>query len=129
MCSLTTLLSDLVSRVQKARYEDFVLNLSSAYAGYQFDLPAFIDFRGRIYRAGVLHFHERDLAKSLIVFSNNGQSPELRKCDELDLRKHLACAAAFKFQKFLTLDDSYQWYMKMHEEVVGREINSFSPAS
>ncbi|GKE67436.1 hypothetical protein Tco_1521597 [Tanacetum coccineum] len=30
-------------------------------------LPAFIDFRGRIYRSGILHFHERDLARSLPI--------------------------------------------------------------
>lgn len=38
--------------------------LASAYEGYQFYLPSFIDFRGRIYRSGILHFHERDLARS-----------------------------------------------------------------
>ena len=32
-----------------------------------FYLPAFLDFRGRIYRSGILHFHERDLARSLIL--------------------------------------------------------------
>jgi DNA-directed RNA polymerase len=32
-----------------------------------------MDFRGRIYRAGILHFHERDFSKSFIVFANNDQ--------------------------------------------------------
>jgi DNA-directed RNA polymerase len=59
--------------VQKARYEDFIIGLVSAYEDYVFYLPAFMDFRGRIYRAGILHFHERDLARSLIVFANNHQ--------------------------------------------------------
>lgn len=58
---LDKLLSELFKRVQRARYEDFVITLASAY---ELDLPAFIDFRGRIYRSGVLHFHERDLARS-----------------------------------------------------------------
>jgi DNA-directed RNA polymerase len=55
-------------RIQRARYEKFIIRLASAYDGYTFDLPAFIDFRGRIYRTGILHFHERDLARSLILF-------------------------------------------------------------
>lgn len=74
VCSCNLLLTELVKRVQQARYEDFVLTLASAYAGYKFYLPAFMDFRGRIYRAGVLHFHERDLARSLIIFASDAQA-------------------------------------------------------
>lgn len=66
VCSCNVLLTELFKRVQKARYEDFVLTLASAYEGYKFYLPAFVDFRGRIYRAGVLHFHERDFSRCLI---------------------------------------------------------------
>lgn len=36
--------------------------------GSQLDFPAFIDFRGRIYPSGILHFHERDIVRSLICF-------------------------------------------------------------
>lgn len=61
-------LKEFMTRVQRARYEDFIFKLANAYAGYKFFLPTFLDFRGRIYRAGVLHFHERDLARSLIVY-------------------------------------------------------------
>ncbi|KAK7357083.1 hypothetical protein VNO80_16364 [Phaseolus coccineus] len=52
--------------IQQARYERFILRLAQAYDGYQFYLPVFLDFRGRIYRCGLLHFHERDLVRSLI---------------------------------------------------------------
>lgn len=31
--------------------------------------------RGRIYRAGLLHFHERDLARSLITFATESIGP------------------------------------------------------
>lgn len=65
------MLSEFQKRVQCARYEDFVITLASAYEGYSFYLPAFMDFRGRIYRSGVLHFHERDLARSLIQFESH----------------------------------------------------------
>lgn len=116
VCSCKKLLSDLVKRVQRARYEEFVFNLASAYAGYQFDLPAFMDFRGRIYRAGVLHFHERDLARSLILFSNE-KAPVLNKDEVHDRRMHFSCAAALKFQKFSTLKKSYEWYMANLQEV------------
>lgn len=47
-----------------------MLDIADAYQGYQFYVPAFIDFRGRIYRSGILHFHERDLARSLIIFAD-----------------------------------------------------------
>ncbi|XP_070045570.1 probable DNA-directed RNA polymerase [Nicotiana tomentosiformis] len=63
------LLKAFLTDIQRARYESFILDITSAYAGYEFYLPAFVDFRGRIYRMGVLHFHERELARSLIVFS------------------------------------------------------------
>lgn len=58
----------IVKRIQRARYEQGLLALARAYVGYDIDFPAFIDFRGRIYRAGILHFHERDFAKCLISF-------------------------------------------------------------
>lgn len=110
VCSCNTLLNDFSKWVQRARYEEFIFTLASAYAGYPFDLPTFMDFRGRIYRAGVLHFHERDLARSLIFFSND-KEPELIRYEEFSKRKSLANAAAFKFNKFSTLTESFKWYM------------------
>jgi len=65
---LSTLIDIMDQRIQRARYEQFIIRLASAYEGYTFYLPAFIDFRGRISRTGILHFHERDLVKSLIHF-------------------------------------------------------------
>lgn len=65
----TTLWSILDKRVQQARYEKSVLDLASVYEGYTLYFPAFIDFRGRIYRSGIQHFQERDLVRSLICFS------------------------------------------------------------
>lgn len=102
MCSCNTLLNKLFQRMQQARYEEFVLNLASAYEGYQFYLPAFVDFRGRIYRAGVLHFHERDLSRSFILFANE-KTQEISKHEEHVGRKYLACAAAFKYKKLSKL--------------------------
>ncbi|KAM3324036.1 hypothetical protein P3S67_005187 [Capsicum chacoense] len=66
--SLSDLFKELENRVQTARYEDFIIRLASSYEGYVFYLPAFMDFHGRIYHSGILHFHERDLARSFILF-------------------------------------------------------------
>ena len=70
-----------------------------------------MDFRGRIYRSGVLHFHERDLAKSVIWFSSDAQSPELSKCEDSSLKRDLLCAAALKYKKWKSLNKSYIWYI------------------
>lgn len=109
VCSFNVLLRELVKRVQRARYEEFVITLASAYDGYHFYLPAFMDFRGRIYRSGILHFHERDLARSLVVFANEFK-PQSGLATTTSIRKDLACAAAFKYSKFLSLDDADKWY-------------------
>jgi hypothetical protein len=58
-----------------------------------------------------LHFHERDLARSLIVFSAKAPE-EVSKSDEDSLRFTLACVAAFKYKKFVSLDQAYSWYMQ-----------------
>jgi len=58
----------LMKNMQWARYECKILDLAKAYDGYSFYFPAFLDFRGRIYRNGIFHFHERDLARSLLLF-------------------------------------------------------------
>ena len=112
VCSCNVLLTELVTRVQRTRYEEFVLNLAKAYRGYKFYLPAFMDFRGRIYRAGVLHFHERDLAKSLIIFSSDGKAPNISEEEQFRLRGILAAATAFKYKKFKNFEVSFVWYMK-----------------
>lgn len=116
------LLNDFAKRVQRARYEEFVLNLACAYDGYQFYLPAFMDFRGRIYRSGVLHFHERDLARSLILFAND-KAPTVSSTDESTIRRHLTFAAAFKFKKFQSLKQSGSWYDNTFKELMYENSN------
>ncbi|KZV14671.1 DNA-dependent RNA polymerase [Dorcoceras hygrometricum] len=107
-CSLSFLLKELAKRVQAARYEDFIIRLASAYEDYVFYLPAFMDFRGRIYRSGILHFHERDLSRCFILFDNNQQEGnEGSKLLENDI---VASSAAFKFKKFYLYEDALQWY-------------------
>lgn len=110
-CTYNKLLNEFLKRVQRARYETFILNLASAYEGYRFYLPAFLDFRGRIYRSGVLHFHERDLARSLIVFSGSSNQNELDSDQMQEVHKLLTSSAAFHYMKFTSYDDAHQWYL------------------
>ncbi|KAL0290574.1 UNVERIFIED_CONTAM: putative DNA-directed RNA polymerase [Sesamum calycinum] len=99
----------LLQRVQHARSESFILTLASAYEGYQFYLPSFIDFRGRIYRSGILHFHERDLARSLIVFAPNPYDSYDSEIDKR-CRKILYCSAPFHYKSFQSYTESNEWY-------------------
>ena len=58
-----------------------------------------MEFHGRIYRASVFHFHEPDLAKSLLLFAKAPEE-ELSKREDISIIIQLACAAAFKYNKF-----------------------------
>ncbi|XP_051115576.1 probable DNA-directed RNA polymerase [Andrographis paniculata] len=106
--SLESLLMEVSVKIQQAFTEGLILQVASAYEGYDFYLPAFLDFRGRIYRSGILHFHERDLAKSLLLFSqtgrvfNNTSFPESRDIIET--------STAFKYQKFMNYEEALKWY-------------------
>ncbi|KAL6310585.1 hypothetical protein AAG906_019256 [Vitis piasezkii] len=113
VCNYQDLLKVFLERIQRARYETFVINIASAYEGYKIYLPAFVDFRGRIYRAGVLHFHERDLARSLVLFTCNNPSGELinQNIDDKQIMFIASAAAAFHYKKFESYKDSYQWYL------------------
>ncbi|XP_022975381.1 uncharacterized protein LOC111474651 [Cucurbita maxima] len=91
------LLHTVIKTIQRSRNERLILNLARVYDGYKFYLPAFLDFRGRIYRSGVLHFHECDLARSLIVFANDNQ--EEIKCNSL-IRDQVELSTFFHFQSF-----------------------------
>lgn len=77
--SFSDLLNTLCKNIQRSRYERLIIKLANAYDGYTFYLPAFLDFRGRIYRCGVLHFHERDLARSMILFADSESSNNMQE--------------------------------------------------
>lgn len=110
LCSFTELLNTIHKNIQRSRYENLILNLASAYDGYKFDLPAFLDFRGRIYRSGILHFHERDLARSLIIFSDCNKSK-----GDMNKNKNTAlAAAAFHYKSFVSVNEGREWIEKTH---------------
>nr|GMD14319.1 DNA-dependent RNA polymerase [Ipomoea batatas] len=123
------ILKEFLSRVQRSRYERFIVELASAYVDYEFYLPAFDDFRGRIYRARVLHFHERDLARSLIVFSKNTyrKYDDGREYDDDQIAKlnHIIeSAAGFHYHKFETYGDASQWYQEQHLSLKSNDSRS-----
>lgn len=95
--SYSDLLQILSNFIQRASYDNFIIKLATAYDGYDFYLPAFLDFRGRIYRSGVLHFHERDLARSLIVFAGQTCDNNIYKNQQT-----LIDATSFHYKSFTT---------------------------
>ncbi|KVH88383.1 hypothetical protein Ccrd_023954 [Cynara cardunculus var. scolymus] len=85
-------------------YKDYTRTFSklvTTYEGYKFYLPAFLDFRGRIYRCGVLHLHERDLARSLIQFSYSNNSPACGYVTTL--------ATCYHYQSFISESKAVDW--------------------
>lgn len=64
-------------------------------------MPVFLDFRGRIYRSGILHFHERDLARSLIQFADCKSSCDMKK---------LRLASAFHYKSFASYHKASEWW-------------------
>jgi DNA-directed RNA polymerase len=111
VCTFNELLKVFMSQVQNARYESLVIDLASSYDGYLIFFPCFLDFRGRIYRSGILHFHERDLARSLIVFSNVYDNLKPLSMEEDNtIRSMIAVSAAFHFKKFPCYVSALKWY-------------------
>lgn len=111
ICSFNNLLQSLHKDIQRARYERLILNLAEAYSGYQFYLPAFLDFRGRIYRSGILHFHERDLSRSLIIFANSCPNNENMITDNQTILESAIVASSFHYKSFHFLSEAYYWYI------------------
>ncbi len=88
----------LSKNVQQSRYEQTIIDMAMAYDGYRFDYPAFLYFRGRIYRSGIFHFHERDFARSLILLADDKTT--INKAADDNLRKRFLIATAFHFKSF-----------------------------
>ncbi|YP_010185125.1 hypothetical protein LI410_mgp059 (mitochondrion) [Apium graveolens] len=101
---LATLLKELMKLIQRAGYEQYILKLAIAYEGYRFYLPAFMDFRGRIYRSGILHFHERDLARSLVIFAKE----DVQRTS--NIKDSFFCAASFLYGSFENNKAAVEWF-------------------
>ncbi|KAK7296945.1 hypothetical protein VNO77_46290 [Canavalia gladiata] len=101
------------------RYSLMIIKLANAYNGYKFDLPAYLDFRGRIYRSGFLHFHERDLAKSLVIRAN---TKPLVGNDRENLKQNIS-SAVFHYQAFNKPRDAIKWYIEIFEDLEQFQTN------
>jgi len=66
---LDDLINLFMKNIQKATFEQATMELAESLIGYKFYLPLFLDFRGRNYRRGVFHLHERDFMRSLFLFA------------------------------------------------------------
>ena len=117
LSSFNDMLSTLFKNIQRARYEQLIIKLAIAYDGYHFYLPAFLDFRGRIYRCGILHFHERDLARSLIVFADH-KSSTINNID----KKTFIAATSFHYKSFVTVEESLDWFYNNASEISDNPI-------
>lgn len=132
--SLEAVMQILYTNIQRARYERTILEMASAYAGYTFYIPAFLDFRGRIYRSGILHFHERDLARSLILFDakefiNNSQfvlAPHVIQ----EMLYYYRAAGGFHYKSFSTNPiDSANMFFTDVEKCVIEEVGDIQKDS
>lgn len=108
VCSFSELIDFLSKNIQRSRYEQFLIKLADAYNGYKFYLPAFLDFRGRMYRSGILHFHERDLSRSLIIFANIDTETRLHE----QIYNTLLRALPFHYRSFTTEREALNWMLK-----------------
>jgi hypothetical protein len=107
--SFSELLDLLNKDIQRSSYERLIINLAIAYDGYHFYLPAFLDFRGRIYRCGILHFHERDLARSLIIFADSNSNS---KSMDNELFERYITAIAFHYKSFESVNAALMLFSK-----------------
>lgn len=110
----STLVKILDKRIQQARYEQLIIRIATAYEGLSFYLPAFLDFRGRIYRTGILNFHERSLIRSLILFDDDPKYEailsELKDEDLSRMRMYFYCSAASHYKSFYSIKESMEWF-------------------
>ncbi|KAL3646619.1 DNA-directed 5'-3' RNA polymerase [Castilleja foliolosa] len=118
ICTYNQLLQVMYTNIQQARYERTILLLAKAYEGYVFYLPAFLDFRGRIYRSGILHFHERDLARSLIQFADDNQ---YSISNESETRRKLILSliesTSYHYRKFSTYKEAIAFHLDQRESI------------
>jgi DNA-directed RNA polymerase len=66
--------------------------------------------RGRIYRTGIWHFHERDFARSLILFSTPQQTNETTSNVFLELLNLLYCSIANHYQSLKRDLEALEWF-------------------
>ena len=92
-----------LAKIEKARAQEDLLRMAEMLRGMTFYFPAFLDFRGRIYRLGQLHFHGSDLARSLLLFE---MGSGLNKKSH---QKRVWISTAFSYQKWESRERALSW--------------------
>lgn len=64
-----SVLANAVEEINRAKWENARLELFSMLKGLKYYFPAFVDFRGRIYRTGLISPHERVMIRALSCFA------------------------------------------------------------
>lgn len=107
--SYSELVNFLNKSIQRARFERTVIEQADAFQGYDLYFPASLDFRGRIYRSGIMHYHQREICKSLIEFS--GREKDLDVRDEKYLYEY-SYSLSFYYDSFKSINEASNWFMK-----------------
>lgn len=105
----------LVKNIQASNFELNIIGIAGALAGYNFYIPVFLDFRGRNYRYGPFHYHERDLVRSLILFADTDDSPAhtintdtgQRDLDD-NIVRNFGVSTVFHLRKWNSYEDSLE---------------------
>nr|QYC94403.1 putative DNA-directed RNA polymerase [Oedogonium sp. 1_circle_61917] len=69
-----------VSLKSQALREKYILEIAKLFKDYTIYFPAFLDFRGRIYRPGLLHIQSSDLGKALLLWDHTKIPKMLEYC-------------------------------------------------
>ena len=121
ICSLNEMFRVLEINVAQARFEQTIIKLAEAYEGYNFYLPAFLDFRGRIYRSGILHFHERELARCLLMLGSDKKSHEpdyyFFNATKTLQQDRLKVSTANHYKTFQNESEAIEWFTKMYSKL------------
>ena len=64
-----SVLANAVEEINRAKWENARLELFSMLKGLKYYFPPFVDFRGRIYRTGLISPHERVMIRALSCFA------------------------------------------------------------
>lgn len=129
------LITILHKNIQRATFEQATLKLAESLVGYRFYLPVYLDFRGRNYRRGVFHFHERDFMRSLFLFADPYNDDDDISEEGLELKwnqnmwvsnDEISCiraSTAFHQKKFSSYNEADVWFKQnvIHDSKMGSD--------
>ena len=114
--------SVLLKNIHASTFELYTMKIAEAYLDYKIYFPIFLDFRGRNYRHGPFHFHERDLVRSLIIFdeSDDSAAHTINSDDEDRILHNFLISAAYHKSKFGVYQDAMEFISKIIPDMVSK---------